>query len=71
MSCSGGSKSAPRFGSGVGGVPALTTGERCVLAASWVMSGDDSDDDDDDGKVRNMFSRAFTSFTSNTLCFAV
>ena len=37
MSCGGGSQSAPRSsGSVVPGVPELTSGERCVLAASEV-----------------------------------
>ena len=44
-------KSAPQCGSGMVGVPVLTTGECCMLAASEVSGGDG-----DDGEVRNLTS---------------
>jgi len=37
--CGCGSKFALWFGSGIASVPALTAGERCVLAASEVVGG--------------------------------
>ena len=42
-----GSKSAPQSGSGVSGIPALMTSERCILAASKTVG-------DGDNKVGNL-----------------
>lgn len=49
--CRAAAKSAPQCGSGMVGVPVLTTGERRMLAASEVSGGDC-----DDGEVRNLTS---------------
>jgi hypothetical protein len=59
---SGGSKSALPSDSGIAGVPVLTTGERCVQAASEMVRGDDG------GMVRSSLSLSMTRWLTPDCC---